>query len=75
MVVHPGEQRLLLGHQGRAFFMPAKTRGGSRNNDIGGCHSVRFDIAHRVKSSSFNQRNRQPLFYSAKTKARLSGKG
>ena len=24
MVVHPGEQRLLLGHQGRAFFMPAK---------------------------------------------------
>lgn len=24
MVVHPGEQRLLLGHQGRAFFMPGK---------------------------------------------------
>ena len=26
MVIHPGEQRLLLGHQGRAFFMPGKTR-------------------------------------------------
>ena len=25
MVVHPGEQRLLLGHQGRAFFMPGKS--------------------------------------------------
>ena len=24
MVIHPGEQRLLLGHQGRAFFMPGK---------------------------------------------------
>ena len=43
MVVHPGEQRLLLGHQGRAFFMPAKARVTTRKKDIGGCHSVEFD--------------------------------
>ena len=48
------------------FYARKKARVTARKKDIGGCHSVRFDIALRVKSSSFNQRNRQPLFYSAK---------
>lgn len=43
MVVHPGEQRLLLGHKVGLFLCLQKARVTTRKKDIGGCHSVDFD--------------------------------
>ena len=44
MVVHPGEQRLLLGHQKSGFFYARQKREEVlAKRDIGGCHSVEFD--------------------------------